>query len=132
MIRRPPRSTRTDTLFPYTTLFRSWPGLEVEIGVERWRNQRVGEADKLDDAVLRKLDVEQAEQRLVNMREHIGGRGQLPSIAPVIIDAEKGFLVLDPGAAREEIRIAVPRNAAVPISDSKTPPVSGRPHGPCP
>src|SRR3546814_11526290 len=26
MIRRPPRSTRTDTLFPYTTLFRS-PGI---------------------------------------------------------------------------------------------------------
>src|SRR3546814_16716907 len=24
MIRRPPRSTRTDTPFPYTTLFRSW------------------------------------------------------------------------------------------------------------
>src|SRR3546814_17471305 len=30
MIRRPPRSTRTDTLFPYTTLFRSVGG---EIGV---------------------------------------------------------------------------------------------------
>src|SRR3546814_6989028 len=28
MIRRPPRSTRTDTLFPYTTLFRSPHGLE--------------------------------------------------------------------------------------------------------
>src|SRR3546814_8849782 len=26
MIRRPPRSTRTDTLFPYTTLFRSLHG----------------------------------------------------------------------------------------------------------
>src|SRR3546814_3134657 len=26
MIRRPPRSTRTDTLFPYTTLFRSGSG----------------------------------------------------------------------------------------------------------
>src|SRR3546814_8783604 len=26
MIRRPPRSTRTDTLFPYTTLFRSTRG----------------------------------------------------------------------------------------------------------
>src|SRR3546814_4112378 len=26
MIRRPPRSTRTDTLFPYTTLFRSFDG----------------------------------------------------------------------------------------------------------
>src|SRR3546814_20571511 len=24
MVRRPPQSTRTDTLFPYTTLFRSW------------------------------------------------------------------------------------------------------------
>src|SRR3546814_14551289 len=29
MIRRPPRSTRTDTLFPYTTLFRS----EVIFGI---------------------------------------------------------------------------------------------------
>src|SRR3546814_3002867 len=28
MIRRPPRSTRTDTLFPYTTLFRSELALE--------------------------------------------------------------------------------------------------------
>src|SRR3546814_11164699 len=29
MIRRPPRSTRTDTLFPYTTLFRSTAYLTV-------------------------------------------------------------------------------------------------------
>src|SRR3546814_6793235 len=28
MIRRPPRSTRTDTRFPYTTLFRSPPDLD--------------------------------------------------------------------------------------------------------
>src|SRR3546814_7082734 len=27
MIRRPPRSTRTDTLFPYTTLFRAWKAI---------------------------------------------------------------------------------------------------------
>src|SRR3546814_16177502 len=32
MLRRPPRSTRTDTLLPYTTLFRSWIG-EVETAV---------------------------------------------------------------------------------------------------
>src|SRR3546814_14602905 len=31
MIRLPPRSTRTDTLFPYTTLFRSTRPLLVEI-----------------------------------------------------------------------------------------------------
>src|SRR3546814_2313003 len=39
MIRRPPRSTRTDTLFPYTTLFRSLQdNLDIgrhEIGDER-------------------------------------------------------------------------------------------------
>src|SRR3546814_4465656 len=35
MRRRPPRSTRTDTLFPYTTLFRSQtgePGRKIPIG----------------------------------------------------------------------------------------------------
>src|SRR3546814_16670017 len=31
MIRRPPRSTRTDTLFPYTTLFRSLHGSRDQI-----------------------------------------------------------------------------------------------------
>src|SRR3546814_3222447 len=30
MIRRPPRSTRTDTLFPYTTLFRSYSKAVIE------------------------------------------------------------------------------------------------------
>src|SRR3546814_13249466 len=34
MIRRPPRSTRTDTLFPYTTLFRSPPYSIFARGVE--------------------------------------------------------------------------------------------------
>src|SRR3546814_12790457 len=40
MIRRPPRSTRTDTLFPYTTLFRSEVGAgavrtDVQLGLQR-------------------------------------------------------------------------------------------------
>src|SRR3546814_10795744 len=34
MIRRPPRSTRTDTLFPYTTLFRSWRWLIDTIDID--------------------------------------------------------------------------------------------------
>src|SRR3546814_687690 len=33
MIRRPPRSTRTDTLFPYTTLFRSYRSI-VSLAVD--------------------------------------------------------------------------------------------------
>src|SRR3546814_17523679 len=31
MIRRPPRSTRTDTLFPYTTLFRSLRLMAIDV-----------------------------------------------------------------------------------------------------
>src|SRR3546814_11610713 len=34
MIRRPPRSTRTDTLFPYTTLFRSIQNIFTQLWVE--------------------------------------------------------------------------------------------------
>src|SRR3546814_7412448 len=36
MIRRPPRSTRTDTLFPYTTLFRSWKDQDGHGSRNRW------------------------------------------------------------------------------------------------
>src|SRR3546814_5587178 len=43
MIRRPPRSTRTDTLFPYTTLFRS---LRLRLGpangIRRYSHHAVG------------------------------------------------------------------------------------------
>src|SRR3546814_4897924 len=39
MIRRPPRSTRTDTLFPYTTLFRSSTGKELSGKPNRWPPQ---------------------------------------------------------------------------------------------
>src|SRR3546814_17721037 len=39
MIRRPPRSTRTDTLFPYTTLFRSHASRFALPGLARRRNE---------------------------------------------------------------------------------------------
>src|SRR3546814_3639650 len=41
MIRRPPRATRTDTLFPYTTLFRSGHRLGPRVGGKR-NGQRGG------------------------------------------------------------------------------------------
>src|SRR3546814_14659663 len=40
MIRRPPRSTRTDTLFPYTTLFRSGDGAAVARGLRHHTHVR--------------------------------------------------------------------------------------------
>src|SRR3546814_1763103 len=39
MLRRPPRSTRTDTLFPYTTLFRSRP-IRTPARVDRFDKPR--------------------------------------------------------------------------------------------
>src|SRR3546814_4721003 len=48
MIRRPPRSTRTDTLFPYTTLFRSerlenatYAGISDYVVAEMWNASRL-------------------------------------------------------------------------------------------
>src|SRR3546814_7457771 len=48
MIRRPPRSTRTDTLFPYTTLFRScfWQQLGA-ISLSEINQYRTGFEDRL-------------------------------------------------------------------------------------
>src|SRR3546814_18140484 len=41
MILLPPISTRTDTPFPYTTLFRSLGDLDVEIGIQLLRRARI-------------------------------------------------------------------------------------------
>src|SRR3546814_9372223 len=41
MIRRPPRSTRTDTLFPYTTLFRSERQTTLVIGKRAQRFRKL-------------------------------------------------------------------------------------------
>src|SRR3546814_9953567 len=57
MIRRPPRSTRTDTLFPYTTLFRSRAvrlhptdsGKRLASEVAVWPDALLGAVEMLDD-----------------------------------------------------------------------------------
>src|SRR3546814_5917522 len=54
MIRRPPRSTRTDTLFPYTTLFRSSSMARAEMEIIE-----IG-AVMVERATLRALDEFQA------------------------------------------------------------------------
>src|SRR3546814_1956634 len=56
MIRRPPRSTRTDTLFPYTTLFRSPRpiGFQIEPAAKADRRVEIG----LGDADLRRRAVQ--------------------------------------------------------------------------
>src|SRR3546814_5303887 len=52
MIRRPPRSTRTDTLFPYTTLFRS---VDLPILDRMYKEYAPGTAPDRLEALARKI-----------------------------------------------------------------------------
>src|SRR3546814_17094079 len=86
MIRRPPRSTRTDTLFPYTTLFRSFDRHDLDL------------ADKLlahveaADKVGRNPDLaEQGEDMLGNpVVEHALARNRA-----LLLGVEGGGVILD-------------------------------------
>src|SRR3546814_7226087 len=49
MIRRPPRSTRTDTLFPYTTLFRSTGAGAVRHGHQAHHSRGVRDSERRRD-----------------------------------------------------------------------------------
>src|SRR3546814_10809457 len=51
MIRRPPRSTRTDTLFPYTTLFRSPGVLRLEPAFSSHERHNIEIAPQLTESV---------------------------------------------------------------------------------
>src|SRR3546814_9091753 len=90
MIRRPPRSTRTDTLFPYTTLFRS---VKKEFGVpvitdvhEPWQAAPVAEvADilQLPAFLARQTDLVVAlaqTQRVVNIKRSEEHTSELQSL----------------------------------------------------
>src|SRR3546814_3847781 len=85
MIRRPPRSTRTDTLFPYTTLFRS-------LDVEHFAFAEAGLARRSADRVQRLLQHQRFFARdQIQRREPLGEmRGDLV-----------GFDLHDEGAGRK-------------------------------
>src|SRR3546814_15113572 len=89
MIRRPPRSTRTDTLFPYTTLFRS-----EAVGLAE-AAQRLGVALALvaEAEIIADHDVPRAEPRHQHLaHELVGGltRERLVEMQDdVDVDAER-------------------------------------------
>src|SRR3546814_8378115 len=56
MIRRPPQSTRTDTLFPYTTLFRSVAALRRTADNAESTLAAIDQAALKDKAIQRQLD----------------------------------------------------------------------------
>src|SRR3546814_21200447 len=70
MIRRPPRSTRTDTLFPYTTLFRS-----LALAVFMANDDRSARRLVTEKAVFRDLEHTATENHFARLRD-----GRLESI----------------------------------------------------
>src|SRR3546814_15786963 len=74
MIRRPPRSTRTDTLFPYTTLFRSSHRyFSTKAPKREKQSQKATGADRaaLEDALPRSLEEQLAKERRDVLALHI-------------------------------------------------------------
>src|SRR3546814_1508634 len=85
MIRRPPRSTRTDTLFPYTTLFRSdtdWYASTAHEMEHLWPRISSGGALLIDDyghfmGAKKAVDEYIAEHRLPVLLNRIDFTGRL-------------------------------------------------------
>src|SRR3546814_19041313 len=85
MIRRPPRSTRTDTLFPYTTLFRSPPRHRPASLTRLHRAAEIGLPllGERDPALAKFIRLEVQRER---------GIGKLcPSGRPAVFQLEGGF-----------------------------------------
>src|SRR3546814_19137115 len=78
MIRRPPRSTRTDTLFPYTTLFRSAPQFRHGLQPRDLPGRRIRNADVKDFPLPDEI-VESAQNL-------IGGGGVVPYMQEQQVD----------------------------------------------
>src|SRR3546814_1380213 len=85
MIRRPPRSTRTDTLFPYTTLFRSG-----------------------DAALTAFLDVIFRVFQLVMDEVHLGGAGEVADRENAAQRLFQTGDIADLGVGAQELLIALP------------------------
>src|SRR3546814_18195511 len=85
MIRRPPRSTRTDTLLPYTTLFRSLRRRPVLVG-----RRRKGAARRGRPAFLTRLEL--APEAQARAPEEEGGDQPQPRSA--IEDITHAFLAI--------------------------------------
>src|SRR3546814_18518227 len=86
MIRRPPRSTRTDTLFPYTTLFRS--ALLDKIGRILWLDTNIPGHLVVSDAERRILYSPRIEGKPVVAEIPIG-----PNSKAVSVDSDAGYLI---------------------------------------
>src|SRR3546814_2314892 len=87
MIRRPPRSTRTGTLFPYTTLFRSAIPSFVEIGCFGEKTSRLPIALHEPKATRRNERIHRRTERLLPHRRRSARTTTMLNIGSLIIGA---------------------------------------------
>src|SRR3546814_15590653 len=100
MIPRPPRSTRTDTLFPYTTLFRSrgacschrtgcqhlngfvYKVLQLRIKINEWREIGLNQLDSVrqNPKQLRRRDNDQHQRNIRNRQKENNGNKRLHTL----------------------------------------------------
>src|SRR3546814_16660547 len=84
MIRRPPRSTRTDTLFPYTALCRTQR--RTDVPEEQAADDR-DDDELLDQLVREVLDRAIDELRTIIDRHHLdAGRQAFPEVGELVLD----------------------------------------------
>src|SRR3546814_4412330 len=89
MIRRPPRSTRTDTLFPYTTLFRSLDAHTAKAVAEVVRR-------RIDEGTLEPSDAVKAALPTSNPAEEVArlkkaGRLNSETVGDAILAGQRDF-----------------------------------------
>src|SRR3546814_2999504 len=107
MIRRPPRSTRTDTLFPYTTLFRSFfrlsQGARSVHGLESLAAQTSGVAMSIcdDKAVTRRV----VEKAGLTVPEQMTATGDEAALADFL--QQHGRVVVKPASGEQGRAVAV-------------------------
>src|SRR3546814_4786149 len=92
MIRRPPRSTRTDTLFPYTTLFRSDLQPHIELPDDPFVHELFGRQEDLGlDTAVDGFDSESAQGVIVGFRseEHTSELQSLMRISYAVFCLKK-------------------------------------------
>src|SRR3546814_9273213 len=89
MIRPPPRSTRSDTLFPYTTLFRSRAGRVDILESELLQEHRSVDADQVERQVAR-FDRVEIERRGVQ-DQFAARKGPAPALDANAIVAQQSI-----------------------------------------
>src|SRR3546814_9041865 len=90
MIRRPPRSTRTDTLFPYTPLFRSVDEVDVDRQARQVAHEQVdrGPALQREDVLACNLG-DGADQQADRSEEHTSELQSLMRISYAVFCLKK-------------------------------------------